>query len=254
MQKRFWVTRSIIPNLFTLMNLFSGFNAIINISAGRYWTAAGFIVLAAVFDLLDGMVARLIKATSELGLELDSLCDAVSFGVAPSFLLYHYYFAQFQAWGVVLSALPALAGVFRLARYNIQAVMTTDRRYYIGMPIPSAALTILSYVLFIDAQQLIPAKWRSVCLVLVTILVSALMASTVRFFSIPKITKRTVKDYPWHIALLSVAVLFVLLSKGFLLFPVMVVYILISLIRHLGERIKRWSEPEDEDVFGPLDL
>jgi len=82
------ITRSIIPNLFTLANLFSGFTAIIHISDGNYDKAAIFIFIAGIFDALDGMMARLTKSTSELGVELDSLCDAVSFGLAPSFMLY----------------------------------------------------------------------------------------------------------------------------------------------------------------------
>jgi len=253
-QRRFRITRSIIPNVFTLMNLFSGFNAIVQISAGHYWAAAGFIVLAAVFDMLDGMVARLIKATSELGVELDSLCDAVSFGVAPSFLIYHAYFAQFQAWGVVVSALPALAGVFRLARFNVQLTDFEDKRYFVGMPIPSAALTLLSYVLFYDQAGLIPDRWRTAAFLAVTAILSALMASTIRFFSIPKLSKQGIREYPFRFAFLVFGTIVVIVSKGVLLFPVMVLYILASVIRHTIDRLRRWKELDDEEVAGPFDL
>ncbi len=236
------------------MNLFSGFNAIARISEGEYWAAAGFILLAAIFDMLDGMVARLIKATSELGVELDSLCDAVSFGVAPAFLLYHSHFAQFQAWGVVIAALPALAGVFRLARFNVQLSSFEDKRYFIGMPIPSAALTLLSYLLFYDQTGKIPEQWRTPALIIVTVTIAALMASTIRFFSIPKLSKRMLREYPLRIAFLIFSAVLVIISQGLLLFPVMVVYILSSVIRHTIDRLQHWKELDEEDVAGPLDL
>jgi CDP-diacylglycerol--serine O-phosphatidyltransferase len=83
--KKIRVTRSIIPNLLTLGNIFSGFTAIIFISNYDFTNATLYIFMAAIFDMLDGIVARLLNATSEIGAELDSLCDAVSFGVAPAF-------------------------------------------------------------------------------------------------------------------------------------------------------------------------
>ncbi|MFM8438896.1 MAG: CDP-alcohol phosphatidyltransferase family protein, partial [Candidatus Kapaibacterium sp.] len=79
-------TRSVIPNLFTLANLFCGFSAIVAYAHGDFSHGTSLIFAAGVFDMLDGVMARLTRSASELGVELDSLCDAVSFGVAPSFL------------------------------------------------------------------------------------------------------------------------------------------------------------------------
>ena len=122
-------TRSIVPNLFTLMNVFMGFSAIIYIADGQLYKAGLFILLAGLFDALDGIIARLLKATSELGAELDSLCDAVSFGVAPAFMLYQAYFYQFNEYGILLASLPALAGVTRLARFNVMLTSFEDKLY-----------------------------------------------------------------------------------------------------------------------------
>jgi CDP-diacylglycerol--serine O-phosphatidyltransferase len=126
--------------------MFCGFLSIITASNGNYNYAAWLIIIAAVFDALDGLVARLTKSSSELGVELDSLSDIVSFGCAPSFLLYVTYFHQFDNFGVILSSLPLIAGGFRLARFNVQLV-GFEKSFFLGLPIPTAALTIASFVL-----------------------------------------------------------------------------------------------------------
>src|SRR5512138_873466 len=100
--KRLRVTPSIIPNLFTAMNMFSGFLSIINTSEGKYNYAAWLIIIAAVFDALDGVMARLTKSSSELGVELDSLSDLVSFGTAPAFLIYRSYLYEYNAAGIII--------------------------------------------------------------------------------------------------------------------------------------------------------
>ncbi|MCL4279250.1 MAG: CDP-diacylglycerol--serine O-phosphatidyltransferase, partial [Ignavibacteriaceae bacterium] len=135
------LTPSVIPNLFTAMNMFCGFLSIINASEGNYEYSAWLIFVAAVFDALDGLVARLTNSSSELGVELDSLSDVVSFGAAPSFLLYKTFFYSMNTWGILISALPLIAGGFRLARFNIQLV-GFSKSFFLGLPIPSAALTI----------------------------------------------------------------------------------------------------------------
>ncbi|MFZ9815622.1 MAG: CDP-diacylglycerol--serine O-phosphatidyltransferase, partial [Candidatus Kapaibacteriota bacterium] len=149
------ITRSIIPNLFTLANLFSGFSAIVAISEGDLQRAGMFILFAGMFDVLDGTMARLTRSTSELGVELDSLCDAVSFGVAPSFLLYSTVLYVIGPIGVLIASLSALAGVYRLARFNVQLAGFEDKLYFSGMPIPSGALILVSYGIFIVPSGLI---------------------------------------------------------------------------------------------------
>src|SRR5947208_578205 len=142
------ITRSVIPSLFTVMNLFSGFIAIKTAFMDSDFEKAGwFIVLGALFDTLDGLMARLTHSASEFGVELDSLADVVTFGVAPSAIIYKLYFFQFETIGILIAALPAICGALRLARFNVQLV-GFDKDFFKGLPIPSAALLIVSYVTF----------------------------------------------------------------------------------------------------------
>jgi CDP-diacylglycerol--serine O-phosphatidyltransferase len=150
------VTRSVIPNLFTLANLFCGFAAIVACFEGHLDRAALLIITAGVFDMLDGVVARITRSTSEFGVELDSLCDAVSFGVAPSAMLYQAMFHDWHQWGLLLASLPALAGVLRLARFNIQLTSMEDKLYFRGMPIPAGAFMIVSYLALWLPSESIP--------------------------------------------------------------------------------------------------
>src|SRR4030066_426845 len=140
------LTSSVIPNLFTAINLFCGFLSILSASEGNFNYAAWLIIVAAVFDALDGLVARLTNSSSELGVELDSLSDIISFGCAPSFLIYSTYFHTLEILGIILSSLPLITGGFRLARFNIQLV-GFEKTFFIGLPIPTAALTLASFVL-----------------------------------------------------------------------------------------------------------
>ena len=115
------IPRVIVPSFFTLMNLFCGFLAIIQISEGYLHYGAWLIVLAGLFDALDGFMARITNSTSAFGIELDSLSDVVSFGVAPGFLLYYFGLNELQVPGLILAALPAVCGAIRLARFNVDA-------------------------------------------------------------------------------------------------------------------------------------
>ena len=94
------ITRSIIPNLFTLANLFCGFTAIVNIADGEFWRGALFVLAGGFFDTFDGIMARLTRSSIEFGVVLDSLCDAVSFGVAPAVMLYKVFFFQYGEIGI----------------------------------------------------------------------------------------------------------------------------------------------------------
>src|SRR5438067_7342303 len=107
------------------MNLFCGFFAIVKASERTtpgIRSAAWLIVLGGLFDALDGVMARLTKSSSEFGVELDSLADIVTFGVAPSAILYKAFFFQYPGIGLLLAALPAICGAVRLARFNVQLV------------------------------------------------------------------------------------------------------------------------------------
>jgi CDP-diacylglycerol---serine O-phosphatidyltransferase len=240
------VTRSIVPNLFTLMNLFMGFNSIVAISHDDYWRGAMFILLAGVFDMLDGVVARLIKSTSEFGAELDSLCDVVSFGVAPSFLLWKVYFYQFPDYGILLAALPALGGAIRLARFNVKLTSFEDKNYFSGLPIPSSAMTIASYIVFFQITNEYPQEVKNIAIIVVTLLSSFAMVSTVKFDNMPRPTKKSIKQRPAAAVIFLIGLIVSAISLGKYIFPFMIFYIIASFIRQLVFWIREGHEASDD--------
>ncbi|MFW5870137.1 MAG: CDP-diacylglycerol--serine O-phosphatidyltransferase, partial [Candidatus Sumerlaeota bacterium] len=146
----------IIPNLFTALNLFLGVLAIYAVHQGEMRRGCWLIVLAAVLDGLDGAVARLTHTQSRFGLEFDSLSDLASFGVAPSLAAFVFLSPSDHGYTRVLTAVCALfavCGALRLARYNVQA-SGSERKGFLGMPIPGAAMGIVSTVLLFDRYSL----------------------------------------------------------------------------------------------------
>ena len=165
-----------VPSLFTLMNLFFGFFSILLTYHGRYRMAAFWIVIAALMDGMDGLVARAMKAPSDFGIELDSLTDAVSFGLATSVLLYFWGMKLVGPSAVFFSFLFLTAGVLRLARYNVRTKSLPDRRFYQGLTVPSAAIFMGSLVIFHPAP--LETRELAVGLAVLTLLVAIFMVST----------------------------------------------------------------------------
>jgi len=171
----------ILPNLFTTGNLFCGFWAIISVFQEKFFYAAIAILLAAVFDILDGKVARLSGATSKFGVQYDSLADLVSFGIAPAVLAFSWALRPYGKFGWLAAFLFVVCGALRLARFNVQS-SSGEVKYFKGLPIPAAAsmiaLTILLYL------RLIETGWVKDIVILVMIYVLAfLMVSSIRYFS-----------------------------------------------------------------------
>ncbi|MDD2999481.1 MAG: CDP-diacylglycerol--serine O-phosphatidyltransferase, partial [Candidatus Riflebacteria bacterium] len=119
--KRRFVSRhlSILPNACTSMNLFCGYASVVMTSQGEFLLAGWLIMLANIFDILDGRLARLTSVESRFGAELDSLSDLVSFGVAPAFLVYNRYLGQDIVYGLIITCIFVLCGALRLARFNV---------------------------------------------------------------------------------------------------------------------------------------
>ena len=228
------LTPSVIPNLFTAINMFCGFLSILSASEGNFNYAAWLIFIAAVFDALDGLVARLTNSSSELGVELDSLSDIVSFGAAPSFLLYKTFFYSMSTWGIIISAIPLIAGGFRLARFNIQLV-GFSKSFFLGLPIPSSALTIASFVLaFYNDGYPKPISDFITPMILV---LSFLMVSNIRYETLPKISLKSFKEKPFHFIFLIIAILLVAFMYKRGLFLVFVFMIVIGIFRHIYKLI-----------------
>ncbi|NNJ53454.1 MAG: CDP-diacylglycerol--serine O-phosphatidyltransferase [Ignavibacteriaceae bacterium] len=228
------LTRSVIPNLFTALNMFCGFLSILSASEGNFNYAAWLIFVAGLFDALDGLVARLTNSTSELGIELDSLSDIISFGAAPSFLIFKTYFYQMEVWGIILASLILIAGGFRLARFNIQMV-GFEKSFFIGLPIPSAALTIASFVLsFYSNGFTEPISFMIIPLIFV---LSFLMISNIRFETIPKFSIAGLKEKPFHFLFLAASAVLIISMYKRGIFLTFVFMILIGIFRHLYHRI-----------------
>lgn len=170
----------LLPSLLTTGNLFCGFFAILLSMEHRYQEAALAIFVAMVMDLLDGRVARLMKATSQFGVEYDSLADVVSFCAAPAFLLYAYALSELGRPAWFGAFLFVICGALRLARFNV-FTGTTDRRFFVGLSTPAAAGVAASTVILLQGQP--PARWMLVAIAIGTYLVSMLMVSTFRYWS-----------------------------------------------------------------------
>ncbi|TVQ69718.1 MAG: CDP-diacylglycerol--serine O-phosphatidyltransferase [Balneolaceae bacterium] len=182
------IPRTVVPSFFTLMNLFCGFVAITQIYEGKLEFGAWLIVIAAVFDMMDGFMARLANANTEFGIELDSLSDIVSFGVAPAFLFYSYSLNEMMIIGIIISAFPALCGAVRLARFNVDARIE-DPDYFKGLPIPALAMMLVAlFLIFQPNPELFEGFKYGInsMIIPVILLLSLLMVSTVPFDKIPK--------------------------------------------------------------------
>ena len=233
--------RSTIPSLFTVMNLFCGFVAIKSAFVDMHLETAGwFIVLGGIFDVMDGLMARLTHSASEFGVELDSLADVVTFGVGPSAIVYQAFFYRYQGLGLLLAALPAIAGSLRLARFNVQLV-GFDKDYFKGLPIPSSALLIVSYITFyyLHPDPRVSREVYDAIMFVVVLGGSAMMVSKVKYDAIPKLTKQALLAAPVRYAIYLIAIALAFITKGSAIFPFFVLFILYGIVRSLVERINR---------------
>jgi CDP-diacylglycerol--serine O-phosphatidyltransferase len=175
----------LLPSLFTVANLMCGYACIISATRGEFEKAALFIGVAMVLDTLDGFFARLTNASTAFGVQLDSLADMVSFGLAPAVLAFTWGLEPLERLGWAAGFIYVAATAMRLARFNIQSAVVTDKRYFVGMPSPPAAAIIASTV------YLYPYGLQNQGMalpVLAMVLVPALlMVSTFRFRSVKAI-------------------------------------------------------------------
>ncbi len=215
----------LLPSLFTVGNMFCGYACIVYAMRGDLAGAAPFIGIAFVLDALDGRIARLTNTTSPFGLELDSLADVISFGLAPAILAFAWGLSELARVGWASGFIFVTAAAMRLARFNIQSASHVDKRYFVGMPTPAAA-SVVAATIFAWPYPLAgyPQAGAAVAVVLVP---AALMVSTIRFRSFKTI------NFGWgpsYMPLLAFAALLVfitfepritlvLMAYGYLLSP-----------------------------------
>jgi CDP-diacylglycerol--serine O-phosphatidyltransferase len=174
----------LLPSLLTTGNLFCGFFALVLTVEYRYTEAALAIFVAMIMDMLDGRVARLMKATSQFGVEFDSLADVVSFCVAPAFLLHSFALKDLGRAAWFGGFLFVICGALRLARFNVHTG-TSDKRYFVGLPTPAAAAVAASAVIFLQGDELNRVVLGAIAVA--TYLVALLMVSTFRYWSFKEI-------------------------------------------------------------------
>lgn len=248
-----------LPDAVTFLNLVFGFASVATLMrwsmdlGGSPQQAAWFILVAALLDAIDGKLARRLGKSGRFGMELDSLSDAVSFGLAPAVMLYALHFHSwaergtfFAFIGFLIAAMPLLFGCFRLARFNSESEVTGGKKpFFAGLPIPASAGLIASYVLF--SYDLGGGVLWETPLLPLTLSVSFLMVSRVRFEGMPYFSlrqgSRNLGRLLFFVGLLG-SILF-LQSKA--LFPAAVLYVVYSVIRHLRDDPDPLGEMEHED-------
>jgi CDP-diacylglycerol--serine O-phosphatidyltransferase len=256
-----------LPNLLTAGNLFCGFVALTKIVEAhpggddyfdKIKLALAFILLACIFDLFDGRVARWGGAESPFGREFDSLADLISFGVAPAFLVHRIVlrdvFPEHPELGWFIASIYLICGAFRLARFNVLSMQPGGSgREFVGFPIPSAAALVASLTLFImwvEEKDFPKGKWRFLLPVLLLFL-SWMMVSQVRYPSFKSLNLRATRTFTKTlVAILFVGCVIVLREKilVFILPLFFTAYLVYGFVRpRISRAWRREIEEEDED-------
>jgi len=232
-----------LPNIFTALNMACGFASVIFSIQGRFFEGAMVLLLGAIFDSVDGRVARLTGTQSSFGEQFDSISDVVSFGVAPSFLMYQKYLVNFGRIGAVIAFIFLLCGALRLARFNAN-IDKISSDYFQGLPIPSAAAALIGYILLADKFPVID-NYPIIALVY-TLFYGVLMITNIPFnsFKNSALVKKHKKA--------ALFIVFVLSALVFSYFKIMIalgisVYVFGSLLYYISKRREfgdaiQWSE------------
>ncbi|MCE5249992.1 CDP-diacylglycerol--serine O-phosphatidyltransferase [bacterium] len=238
-------TKVVLPTIFTLGNVFCGFLAINNVVEGSQASmvsAAWWIIIAGIFDALDGKIARLTGTSSEFGIEFDSIADVISFGVAPAVLIYNYSLREFGRIGYFFAFCFLAAGALRLARFNLSA-NTGKKKFFTGMPIPAGAGIVAAYVLFTENV------WGGIgqidIAIAITILSSIAMVSHFKYNVLPKIGFGNRKDFIKSISFL-VYIAIIARFPDEVFFPTGILYLFSGPVRDL-------TAPAVNHVFNKVD-
>ncbi len=211
-----------VPSLLTIGNILCGFLSIAYSVDGRFEAAAWLIVLAGFLDTLDGKVARFIDSPSKFGVEFDSLADVCSFGIAPAFLMFNYRLDMLGPWGVSIAFIFLLCGTIRLARFNSRLI-GTGKEQFSGLPIPPAALTLASYVIF--SNNVWPDLKGTQIAVSLLLALSLLMVSTFEYEIFPRFSFSSLGNSIKLIYVIVACILMIPFADE-VLFPFAMVYVL----------------------------
>ncbi len=237
----------LLPNTLTLCGMFCGFYSIMSAINGNFLHAAWAILLANIFDGLDGWIARLTNTSSRFGVELDSLSDLVAFGVAPSVMMYKWALMPFGRLGWAAAFLFVACGALRLARFNVQTGSPGSKAFK-GMPIPGAASILSSVVIFYYLHwDGIPD--RHVIYLALTIFLALLMVSTLRYHGVKEVDFKEKK--PFWMLIVFVLILFVMLihpSTAIFVFAMTYLFwgIIENIILFLRKQKQKQEQPPGE--------
>lgn len=217
----------LLPNGLTLCGMFFGFFSVLASFNANYESAAWAIIIAGIFDGLDGWVARLTNTTSRFGIELDSLSDLIAFGVAPAVLIYSWSLVPFGRIGWAAAFLYVVCGALRLARFNVQRE-STESKSFTGMPIPGAAGIVATTVLFYHE---IWGEWpeKNVLFLLLALVLAILMVSTFRYHAVKEIDFRKRKPF-WILVVFVIVVALIIVHPPVVLFVFGMTYMLWGII------------------------
>jgi len=218
--------KGILPGTFTMGSVVCGFLSLLSAFEGELITASWLVILAGFLDGMDGKIARLSGATSRFGVELDSLADFLSFGVAPAIIVYIGVLQSVGRWGWLVSIVYIMAASYRLARFNLLAT-TGEKKGFMGLPVPGAAMPLVTYLIFSDQVWGYLAYGNY--LISMMILFSALMVSQVEYDAMPDnfhSRKNRIKLF-----FLLIGAVAALVYPRLLLFPIFALYIIIGLVR-----------------------
>ncbi|MDX8376886.1 MAG: CDP-diacylglycerol--serine O-phosphatidyltransferase [Mariprofundales bacterium] len=221
----------LLPNLLTTASLFAGFYALIAAVQGEFTLAGWVLLIAAVFDMLDGRIARLLNAESAFGAEYDSLSDMLSFGITPAVLIYMWALSSLQQPGWVAAFAFVACAALRLARFNVQ-IAHQDKRYFQGLPTPGAALFIATAVIFYQEQGITPNAWFWA---FISLSLAYMMVSNLRFVS--------GKQFNFNIRRPFVAILIMVLILGtIMLHPSGMLFLLFTIYVLHGPIMSLWQK------------
>ncbi len=237
--------KSYYPNIITTLNLLSGFLSIVFASEGNFEFAAALILVASIFDLTDGIVARLLKTSSQFGVELDSLSDAVSFGAAPAFLIYKFHFHTLGWVGIVLSSFLLIFGVLRLARFNSQITDLDTKADFKGLPIPLSAITIAMFILYEFNTNALIGSIDYIAIPLVLVL-SIAMVSNIKYSAFPKLNRTTLRGKPFYLLFTVIGLVLTFLTDGTALFYIFLGIVLWGIFKHFFKKI--FHSDNDEQI------
>jgi len=212
----------LIPNFFTALSAFFGIMSIIASSQGKYEKAFIYIVLSLIADGLDGRVARLTNTTSKFGVEFDSLADIIAFGAAPAMMLFFAIGEHYGRFGALVSGLYVVLGAIRLARFNVTTA-ENDPRYFIGLPIPTAAVVLGSWIMLDISYK----SGFDVLILIGTLFLSFLMVSNFRYPSFKKL------DLNKNIAL-KVLILIIIGASFIYLYPLEAIAMILTFYTFYG--------------------